>query len=218
MLPELVIIGAGPHAREIGDIVDAINAVAPRYQLLGHVVDPEFGAPGDDAGGRPIIGGFDQLRAGRLAVCGIGNTDDRRRAARRAPAVEFPPLVHPHAVVPSHLTPGPGTVIAAGCVLTREIRIGAHVHLNIGCTVNHECDLGDFCYIAPGVHLAGRVAVGEGCWVGIGASVLEGRSLGAWSCIGAGAAVIDDVPANATAAGVPARVISTRPAGWQDPA
>jgi acetyltransferase EpsM len=56
------------------------------------------------------------------------------------------------------------------------------------------------------VCLAGEVRVGEGALVGIGANVTPRRVLGPWSVIGAGAAVIADVPAAATAVGVPACV------------
>jgi acetyltransferase-like isoleucine patch superfamily enzyme len=45
--------------------------------------------------------------------------------------------------------------------------------------------------------------------------VVQGLQIGAWSIVGAGAVVIDDVEANTTVAGCPARVIASRPAGWQ---
>ena len=50
------------------------------------------------------------------------------------------------------------------------------------------------------------MTVGEGALVGIGASVAPGCAIGARATVGAGAAVVRDIPAGATAVGVPARV------------
>jgi acetyltransferase EpsM len=58
--------------------------------------------------------------------------------------------------------------------------------------------------------------VGRGVLVGIGAAVLPQRQLGHWSIIGAGAVVTKNIPAQTTAAGVPAQVIAGRQAS--DPA
>jgi acetyltransferase EpsM len=57
--------------------------------------------------------------------------------------------------------------------------------------------------------LAGRVRVGRGAFVGIGAQVIQCRSVGDFAVVGAGAAVIHDVPHEATAVGVPARVVKS---------
>ncbi len=52
--------------------------------------------------------------------------------------------------------------------------------------------------------------IGEGTMIDMGA-VLGGRATGGKNChIGAGAVVVEDVPAGAVVAGVPARVIKQR--------
>ena len=54
------------------------------------------------------------------------------------------------------------------------------------------------------------VDIGEGAWIGAGAKILDGVTIGDKAIIGAGAVVTRDVPAQAVAVGIPAKVTSTR--------
>src|SRR4029078_941115 len=109
-----------------------------------------------------------------------------------------------------------GCLVASGVVVTTNVRIGAHSHLNVSVSVSHDCQMGDYVHVAPGGRLAGNVRVDNGCDIGIGASVIQGRSIGEWSLVGAGAVVVRDVAANVTVAGVPAREIARREPDWQE--
>jgi acetyltransferase-like isoleucine patch superfamily enzyme len=66
---------------------------------------------------------------------------------------------------------------------------------------------------STGVLDQGRVSrgitVGAGAWIGAGAAVLDGVTVGDRAIVGAGAVVRHDVPAAATAVGVPARLVAT---------
>ena len=65
------------------------------------------------------------------------------------------------------------------------------------------------------------VVVGSNVWIGYGAQILRGVTVGDNAIIGASAVVTRDIPANAVAAGTPARVVRMRPAPehlrWPDP-
>ncbi len=55
------------------------------------------------------------------------------------------------------------------------------------------------------------VIVGSNVWIGYGAQVLRGVTIGDNAIIGASSVVTRDIPANAVAAGTPARVVRMRP-------
>jgi sugar O-acyltransferase (sialic acid O-acetyltransferase NeuD family) len=220
-MPKLVIIGAGGHGREVLDIVDALNArgTTPPIDLLGFLVDTAFGTAGTTVRGHQILGNLEWLRGcvhDVEVVCAVGAPALRLRLAQRAAALgaRFGRLVHPSAVCSSRVLLAPGVVIAAGCVLTSDIELHDHAHLNVGCTLAHDTICEPFVTLAPGVHAAGAVRFDEGCDVGVGACVLPRTRVGRWSIVGGGAAVVSDVPPNSTVVGVPARVVKTRPGGW----
>ena len=50
---------------------------------------------------------------------------------------------------------GAGSIITAGCIITTNIKIGKHSHLNLHTTIGHDCELG----ITLQLHLERTLAV-----------------------------------------------------------
>lgn len=217
-MKKLVILGAGGHARDIMDVVDAINHIEPRFDLLGFIVDRQYGHPGEMVNAKPILGDFSWLDHHRdvLVVCGVGDAAVRREMVFRAAKaeVQFATLIHPQVISTRWNSFGSGAVIMGGCVLTNRVRIGHHVHVNIGCTISHDALLNDYATLSPGVHIAGNIVIGEGAYIGTGANIIEKMTIGRWSIVGAGSTIVRDVPDNTTVVGVPGKVIKERPEGW----
>ena len=109
--------------------------------------------------------------------------------------------------------------IGARTYVNRYTMLDGHQHVEIG----RDCMIGPHCYITDGEHgtAPGRlvkqqpnktapVIIEDGVWLGSHVVVLAGVRIGRGAVIGAGSVVTRDIPANAVAVGVPARVIRTR--------
>lgn len=210
-LQPLVIVGGGGHAREVLDVVAAVNAIHQRYRVLGYVALTD--SPALRQRGLHRLGDDEVL--GRLAaayVVAIGAPGTRARVDARATAcgLRAAALVHPSATVGSRVRLGPGVVVAAGARVTTDVDLGRHVHLNANATVAHDGVLGDHVTVGPQAALCGGVVLGERVAVGAGSTVVQGVRVGAGSTVGAGAVVVADLPAGVTAVGVPARPLAGR--------
>jgi sugar O-acyltransferase (sialic acid O-acetyltransferase NeuD family) len=217
---DLVILGAGGFAREVWWLSEEVNRERPEWNVVGFI-DEAPGAAGTLLCDRPVLGDFGWFE-GRsdppFVVCGVGSNETRRRfvGLARTLGLRFGTLVHPTVQRSRFVEVGEGSVLCAGVILTTQIRIGAHVNLNLGCTVGHDAVIEDFCNLSPGVHISGAVHLESGVDIGTGAVVLPGARVGRDSVLGAGAVVRSDVPARSVAVGVPARVVSTLDAGEPD--
>jgi len=109
-----------------------------------------------------------------------------------------------------------GTHIQPGChihAFITDIRIGKQVEIASNCAFynyDHGMD-SDRPMMTQPLASKGGIIVGDGAWIGHGVTVLQGVSIGKGAVIAAGAVVTHDVPDNAIAAGVPARVVRSRP-------
>lgn len=145
-------------------------------------------------------------------VIAVGNPQARELLAERAAAYgfTFASYIHPSVQRSPHVTIGDGALVFAASVLTTEIRLGHHVHINVGCTVSHDAIIGDYATLAPGSHLSGWVELGRRVSIGTGASVRDGTPgkrllIEDDAIVGVGACVIRPVAAGTTVVGVPAR-------------
>jgi len=218
-MKKIVIIGAGGFGREVLDIFDACNLVNEQYDVLGYIVQEEYGKPNEIINDKLVLGGFDWLEKYAKEVhtiCAVGSPQHRRRLVNEAYSVgaQFCSIVHPTTTMTRWVSIGEGVIITAGCILTNQIKIGNHAQINLDCTIGHDVFIKDYSTIAPGVHISGNVTLGEGCYIGTGVNIIEKLIVGEWAIVGAGSTITKNVPENTTVVGVPGVVIKTRKTGW----
>jgi sugar O-acyltransferase (sialic acid O-acetyltransferase NeuD family) len=205
---DLVVVGAGGHAREIVSLVHDLNRSVPSFNLLGVIADDP---PDEEVLGRlgvaylgpvpsdaPFDAGF---------VVGIGAPHDRQRVAEHLAGLGGRPvtLVHPSAQVGTDVELASGVVVFAGVVLTTNVRVGVHSHLNVNSSVSHDCRVGAYVTLSPGAVVCGTVTIGNGAYVGANACIIQGLEIDERAVVGAGAVVTRNVAADLTVVGVPAR-------------
>ncbi|MBO7740004.1 MAG: serine O-acetyltransferase [Clostridia bacterium] len=96
-----------------------------------------------------------------------------------------------------------------------KIGKGVFIDHGAGVVIGETAEVGDNCTIYQGVTLGGtgkhagkrHPTLGDNVMVGAGAKVLGPFTVGSGTKIAAGAVVLDSVPENATAVGIPARVV-----------
>ena len=96
-----------------------------------------------------------------------------------------------------------------------EIGEGLFIDHGSGVVIGETAIIGDNCTLYQGVTLGGtgketgkrHPTLGDGVMVGAGAKLLGNFTVGDGAKIAAGAVVLGDVPAEATAVGIPARVV-----------
>lgn len=156
--------------------------------------------------GYPVLGSNQLSLKTSEIIIGIGDNVVRKEIA--AKISDFNRVViHPSAVVSPRCRIMPGTVIFQNSVVQSGTAIGRHSICNTKASIDHDCIIGDFVHIAPGAIICGSVTIGDLTWIGAGATVIQGISVGKNVMIGAGAVVISNIPDNALAVGVPARII-----------
>lgn len=220
---KIAIYGAGGFGREVLQMIRDINAAAFSsipWDPVGFLVDTKY-VNGNPVHGLPLLDPATWLPANPDVdiVIAVGAPATRRRIAQSIASFydnKFATLIHPRAWIGAEVQLGEGTIICAGCLITTDIRIGNHVHVNIGATVGHDAQLCDFTTLNPSVNVSGNVTLSEGAEIGTGSIIIPNAHIGNWCIVGAGSVITKPAPANATLVGAPAKVIKTRPAGWHE--
>jgi UDP-perosamine 4-acetyltransferase len=206
----VVLIGGGGHAKVVIEILEA----AGTFEIAGCLTGEGSAQSVLDV---PVLGDdscLPRLYASgiRHAFVAIGSNRLRQRLSGAVSQLGFELVnaISPLAIVSRRARLQNGIAIMPGAVINSCATLGNGCIINTGVTVDHDCVVGDWAHLAPSTALAGNVTVGAGAFLGVGVHVIPEITIGEWSIVGAGAVVIRHLPANVTAVGTPAKVISRR--------
>jgi serine O-acetyltransferase len=180
--------------------------------------------PGRDAATRRTVPAGEYIRSDLYRYAGdttlatllrhlLGNKSFRYSFWLRLRNARWAPVRLLAAIIHRHLSNKYGVRIHADMRLGHGLYIG-HA---MGILVNHTATIGDNCNLSQfttiGSNYEHAAQIGDNVYIGPGVCIVEAVRIGSHATIGAGAIVVRDVPENATVAGNPAKVISTKEPG-----
>lgn len=209
-MKDLVIIGAGGHARTVID-----TAKLNSFLNITGVLDINIGAHvKEEILGVPVLGGVQHLEkispARTIVFLAIGDNRTRKKFSTVIEERGFKSIniLHPKAYISDYAILGNGNFIGAFANIGPDSKISDFCIVNTQANVEHEVSIANFSHLGPGSVVCGRSIIDENAFIGAGSRIIENISISAGVKIGAGAVVtMDIVDSNTQYAGIPARKI-----------
>ena len=191
------IIGAGGFGREVYwslSLMERINTV--------FFVNDEY-YDGKDELIKPLSK-FNPLEY--EVVVAIADSNAREKIINSLPSnTKYFTHIHPTAQIHgSDVEIGEGSIVCAGSIITTNVKIGKHAHLNLITTIGHDCVIGDYFTTAPGVQISGNETIGDRVYFGTRSCVKQKISICDDVIIGMNAGVVKNITESGTYIGTPA--------------
>jgi sugar O-acyltransferase (sialic acid O-acetyltransferase NeuD family) len=117
-------------------------------------------------------------------------------------------FVHPSAqILDNNIEIGEGSIICANTILTTNIKIGNHCHLNLSTTIGHDCIIGDFFTTAPAVNISGNCKIGNYVYFGTNSAAKQGVNICDNVTIGMGGIVVKNITKEGVYIGNPTKIL-----------
>lgn len=218
---KIAIIGAGGFGREVRTqfLDDAYSRKGEAVPLVEMFVDDEY-VEASKGWASPLSELIADIDSWRVLVA-IGDPKARQTMVEKLPSsTKYHTFIHSSAKLLDNdmrsIKIGRGSIVCAGAILTTNIRIGKHAHLNLGTTVGHDCVIGDFFTTAPGVRISGNAKIGNRVYFGTNACTKEKISICDDATIGLNAGVVKDITRSGTYVGTPAALLPVKHVGGID--
>ena len=209
------------NAQEIIQYIAQAEKKTPVKLYIKETAPVDYGsAKVFGAGDKIVFGDWRELgpilAANREKIVDVVIENDCRNSAiPMLDLKDIPARIEPGAIIRDKVEIGDNAVIMMGAVINIGSIIGDGTMIDMGAILGGRATVGKNCHIGAGTVLAGvvepasatPVVIEDDVLIGANAVVLEGVRVGRGAVVAAGAVVIEDVPAGAVVAGVPARVI-----------
>lgn len=202
---KLCIVGAGGFGREV------LSSLKETYLLQGKQIENEVVFMDDNpiyldkkVMNISVIQSSNFKPSNYEVVIAVGDPKTRKKIADNLPQdTKYATLIHPSAIIMDDCKIGEGSIITAGSIVTCNIHLGKHTHLNLNTTVGHDCRIGDYFTTAPGVHISGECNIGDCVYFGTNASVRQGIEINDNVTIGMGGVVVKNISEEGVYIGAP---------------
>ena len=209
---KLVIIGAGGLGREIMFAIADINVKTDFYDILGFIDDTPV-LQNKTINDFPVIGNSSWLHNYNDDISvfiAVASPYARKQIYERfsyKKNIAYPSIFLDDVKYSKTVSIGMGCFIGRFSTLSVNISVGNFVILNGFCTIGHDAVIKDFVTLYGNVSVSGNVTIGSCAEIGNGTRILQNKSIGENSKVGIGSVVVNNVPADCTVFGVPAKKI-----------
>lgn len=185
MTPQILLVGAGGHAKVVGDAIAELGWNIKAY------VDPHDAQwlncmhyPSDDAGLADDMADSVVIGVGGMTPRGLEtrSTLGRRYLSNK----KGPAVIDPRATVSTTAIVGDLAQVLVGSIVNAAAQVGEASIINTRAVVEHDATIGAGTHVGPGAIVLGGVKVGEYCMIGSGAVVLPGASVPSRTLVPAG--------------------------------
>lgn len=200
MKSEIVLIGAGGHAKTIVDTIERQG----NYKIVGFVDKENIGnniyrsynVIGQDEDLEEIYN--NGVKYAFISIGYMGDNDLRNQLYNKLKNIGYvlPVIIDDTAILAEDVRISEGSYVGRNAVINAEAYIGKMCIINTNAVIEHECIVGEFSHVAVGAVMCGRVKVGNNCMIGANATILQTREIGANTIIGAGTIVTKNIEDN----------------------
>ena len=194
------IIGAGGFGREVYWSLSLIERVNTKF-----FVDDKYWDDTND-----LILPISKFNPSEYKmVVAIGDPRDRFDMVERLPKeTKYFTHIHPSVqILGDDVEINEGSIICAGTIITTNVKIGKHAHLNLQTNIGHDCEIGDYFTTAPGAKISGNCTIGDCVYFGTNSSVREKIEICSYVTIGLNSGFVKNIKESGTYGGVPVKRI-----------
>jgi sugar O-acyltransferase (sialic acid O-acetyltransferase NeuD family) len=142
-------------------------------------------------------------------IVAIGDPKSRMEVIEKLPKETkfFTHIHHSCQILGNDVEIGEGSIICAGTIITTNVKLGKHTHLNLHTTIGHDCIIGDYFTTAPGVKVSGNCNISDLVYVGTNSSIKEKINITENVVIGLNSGVVKDITESGIYVGTPTKKI-----------
>lgn len=206
-MSKIFIYGASGFGREVIDLVRDIRSYS-ESECLENIVLIDDNPNLLNVSGLKLISSRDFNPEMGEVVVAIADPNIRQSIVNRLPEeTVYATLIHPSALIGRNTKISKGSIICAGVIVTCNIEMGIHSHLNLGTTVGHDCNVGNYFTTAPHVNISGSCSIKDNVYFGTKAATKQGVNIVSDVIVGMGANVLKSLSEPGTYVGTPAKLI-----------
>lgn len=212
-MKDLAIFGAGGFGREIACIIKQINAMEPKWNLIGFFDDNESLLGSSNEYG-VVLGNTEVLNSWNKPlsiVIAIGNPNILRNVSEKInnQLIDFPNIIAPNACIMDYdnIKMGKGNVICPNCLISCNVEFGNFNLINVMSQLGHDTKMMNYNVVMPSVNISGGVAVGNCNLFGVKSFIIQYKTIGNNVLITPGSIMLRNGKDHTTYMGNPAKKI-----------